>query len=477
VVYAQHGGGERAEWDDDKVRKEDGRPVIYTPQGSHGSLYGPDLALGKGEPGTGFGCDDATPPSVRLVPGVRLVPQAVSGPDDPYAWITYEGRWGERLSGEFNGPTGPNTKRAWTDPVGWQSDQRDSSLLVPESAIGPNAAAAFCGVVSAGADLLSRWGPAALVVLLGAAVASAGITVRRTQFRPVIAQPLARRRRFGQILRSAFRVFRARAGLMFSIGAAFIPLGMAASALQQVVVTNKPVEPVLDTLDASAASGVVALALGGLAFGIGYWLVLCATVGVLGEIDARSRPTLRTAFRIVRANLGRLVSARLRALAIIMALGITVVGLPVAIRLAVRWMFLEQAILLEGASARSARHVSARLVAGAWWRTLGFSIVVGGGAVVVGPIVGMAVLLLTSASLPVVNLVSSVFYVMLVPYAAIAFTMLFCDLQCEKAMAASQADPQTDYASNPSRTARTPAAVREGASILDRMLATCLFTV
>ena len=52
----------------------------------------------------------------------------------------------------------------------------------------------------------------------------------------------------------------------------------------------------------------------------------------------------------------------------------------------------------------------------------------------------MGVLLLTSASLSVVNLVSSIIYVTLVPYASIAFTMLYFD---EKAAKEANAVPAT----------------------------------
>jgi hypothetical protein len=101
----------------------------------------------------------------------------------------------------------------------------------------------------------------------------------------------------------------------------------------------------------------------------------------------------------------------------------------------VRWTFLEQAILFDDASGSDARGVSARLVAGDWLRTLGFTMVIGYGTVALGPIVGMAVLLLTPAPVSIVNLISSMIYVTLVPYAAIAFTILYFDLKLARNMA------------------------------------------
>ena len=88
----------------------------------------------------------------RAVPvEARVLPSEISGPEDPYAWTTFEGRWGARLSGEFNGPTGPNDKRAWDRPFAWQEDLRETSVEVPISRnldVGINVADMFCGVVS-----------------------------------------------------------------------------------------------------------------------------------------------------------------------------------------------------------------------------------------------------------------------------------------------------------------------------------------
>ncbi len=428
VIYAQHGGGERADWNSSKLRKEDGHPVIFTPRGSHGSLYQPKIALGKGEHGTGFGCDDASPPSDRIAPEARLIPNEVSGAGDPFAWITYEGRWGQKLSGEFNGPTGPNMKKQWAEPIMWQQDQRDSSVTVPEDTIGPNVAKVFCGVVATGSKLLFAGGPWLVLGLAIVAIGSIAVTARRTEFRPVIATPLRRRRRFGQIIRAAFRVQREHLGLFLGIGILFVPLGVVLAGLQWLVLEHPPLEPLLEVVDSVSASGVAALAVGGLGIGLAYWLVLSAVIAALGEIDAGRQTGVLAAYRLVRANLGALVGARLRALGFVLLLSITIVGIPLAVRQAVRWTFLEHAIMLDGRSARDARDVSARLVSGHWWRTLGVTVAIAYGAIAAGPIIGIGILLLSSASLSFINLISSIIYVALIPYVAISLTMLYYDL-------------------------------------------------
>ncbi len=128
--YAQHEGGERADWDSAKLNKQGTRPVVYSSRGSHASYY--DSALYLGRRGTeGFGCDNTDGPSTMLDPEVVLLPDSVESADDPLAWVNFEGHWGERQSGAFNGPTGPITKDRWTDPVAWHDGLRKSSAVVP----------------------------------------------------------------------------------------------------------------------------------------------------------------------------------------------------------------------------------------------------------------------------------------------------------------------------------------------------------
>ena len=62
-------------------------------------------------------------------------------PSDPAAaatafpWITFEGRWGELQKAFFNGPTGPNMKTQWTEPIEWSEDWRDRSYAVPTGGV------------------------------------------------------------------------------------------------------------------------------------------------------------------------------------------------------------------------------------------------------------------------------------------------------------------------------------------------------
>jgi hypothetical protein len=64
-------------------------------QRSHASYVQAALYLGRGAL-EGFGCDNTQTPSTRVRPSAVLLPDAPSWPNDPFAWLAFDGRWGER---------------------------------------------------------------------------------------------------------------------------------------------------------------------------------------------------------------------------------------------------------------------------------------------------------------------------------------------------------------------------------------------
>jgi hypothetical protein len=431
VIYSQHGGGEQSDWESSKVKKEGDRPVAYIARGSHAIQYSAEKFLGKGEHGTGFGCDDGSGPSYRKDTTARVIPNEISGPEDAFAWITFTGRWGQKQQGEFNGPTGPNTKTPWTEPISWMEEQRESSVEVPQDSIGPNAADAFCGVVALGSQILFAGGPYLVLALLVGLVGSVALTSRNTWFRPVLAVPLERRRRFGQILRSSWRIERDRWQLFLGIGALFIPLGIVTAGIQVVIFNFTPAERWLEGVDERMFDAVVALAIGALNFGVTYWLVLNATIAALGESGAGRSVSITGAYKLLWHRLKELFQARIVTLVVLFLFVISIIGIPFAVYYGVRWLFIEQIIQLDGAEPRDARRRSAEIVSGDWLRTaLAASAIVVTG-IAVGPIIGMLLVLLTSAALGFVNLISSIFYLVLIPFVGIGLTLLYYDVKLE----------------------------------------------
>ena len=59
------------------------------------------------------------------------MPPRISGPEDPYAWLTFEGRWGDMAGSEFN------------DDV-WASDPRDVVHSLSRWWDGPMSASHHC---------------------------------------------------------------------------------------------------------------------------------------------------------------------------------------------------------------------------------------------------------------------------------------------------------------------------------------------
>ena len=158
VGYSQHEGAESATWDDDKLEKRDGHPVVYPGAGSHANQFVQSLYLGHSAQ-TGFGCDDTRGPTHYEQTQVVLVPSEATGPDDPFAWLGYLGHWGQEVSGPNSGPTGPTFKGQWTEPITWVDEEwRPDSVQVPaSSSVAPTATGFFCTAVAKGSEIYIRF--------------------------------------------------------------------------------------------------------------------------------------------------------------------------------------------------------------------------------------------------------------------------------------------------------------------------------
>ena len=444
VGYSQHAGGERSSWDDDKLSKEGARPVAFIAAGANANQFEPNIILGRGDNGTGFGCDDARRPSRRVALDVQLMEEPASASDE-FAWLNFDGRWGERAPWEFNGPTGPSDKRAWTEPFSWHEDLRPSSVIVPSGdTLGLNAVNFFCDAVwylstpFAYLVRLPAWASLAGVVGVFACI---GLIATRTRYRPVLTESLRERRRFGQVLSSAARLYRLRALLFIGIGLIFIPAGFVEAAIQWVVLRT----PFFDTLagffaDHRFVDIAVALALGSIAANIVYWFVLAATLAAVARIERNRVNGVSADYGDVFRAFAALAVPRLKALGIVFVLALTVVGIPWAIRNTVRWAFIEETILLDGTPSASAAATSARAIDGHWWYTAWCLL----GLLLAGYIIGpaIAVVLLFVGPFPVswINPISSLIFVAVAPFIGICHALLYLDRTSDRPPPAADED-------------------------------------
>ncbi len=138
VLYSRHGKMIEKNWDD--VEKEDNHPKVYVSLGSHANYfkegvfpisslfeiidYRPFDRTGKGQI-LSYGNESG---------GYDLV---LVDNNDLFDWLRFNGRWGEYFWGcslptDWGcGPTGPNTKKEWNNPLGDNTLYRDSIGNVP----------------------------------------------------------------------------------------------------------------------------------------------------------------------------------------------------------------------------------------------------------------------------------------------------------------------------------------------------------
>jgi hypothetical protein len=428
VGYAQHTGGERSGWNDSKLEKEGDRPIVYPAKGSHASYYGQALYLGRSGR-EGFGCDNTDGATERLDPAVVLLPDEVSDPEDPLAWLAFQGRWGQRESGFFNGPTGPFAKARWTAPVAWQESLRDSSVVVPGGdRQGTAVVNAFCRSV--------EWGSSALVfafrspvvaLFLGLLLALlSSVLASRTRWSPVETMPLRERRAIGQIVRSALRVWRDHPLAMMWVGLVYVPVAFVTSMIQLGVEQLPLIDHLLDLAGRhSGLAFLFAVFVGGL----GNLLAFVYVSAVVAVIMDRGGWDHRRWYGIDPATLRRLIAAVLRAAVIVVALLVSLVGIPWAIRQLVRFQLVPQVVALEGAGGEQALARSSALVRQRWWWTAGVIAVVQAVIWITGLGAGLLVLLLVTAiPLWLFSILSALILVLLVPVGAAAMAYVYGSL-------------------------------------------------
>jgi len=437
VGYSSHEGAELADWGDDKLDVVDGtHPVVYPAAGSHANKYTPALFLGSSAE-AGVGCDDTRGPHDEVRPVVKTIPSDPAAAAKAFPWITFEGRWGELQRAFYNGPTGPNLKTQWTEPITWSDGWRSRSYAVPTGGIfGTSATDFFCGAVergSAGLTALLR-DPGATVLTIAILILLLVWLATRTRWRPAAPLRLAHRRRWGQVLTASGRMYWRRAPVFLGIGLVFIPLGIAISIVQALVLGGFGLIGIDTSGEGAGALALLVVTLGTTLALLGFGLVQAACACALAEVDAGREVGAVNAYRLALGRLRPLLRGLLIAVGVWVVLSATWILIPVALWLVVRWALLAQVVELEGSAGLAALRRSAELVRGHWFKVASL---VGVGLVLVlalGPLVGALLIFLTDAPLALLNVVAGIVYALAMPFVAIATTYVYFDTRVRAAL-------------------------------------------
>jgi len=438
VGYSQHEGAERADWDTSKLELVDGtHPVVYPAAGSHANFYGDGLFLGSSA-SQGVGCDDTRGPHEDLRPAVVTIPSDPAEAHRAEPWIAFEGRWGELQPAFFNGPTGPNLKTQWTEPIRWSEDWRSQSFSVPTGGVfGTTGTDFFCRAIGNGSRALTQLvhRPLQFTLVLAALALLLIWALTRTSWRPTATLRLARRRAWGQTLAASGRMYAAHLRLILGIGVLFIPISWLVLLLQTLVLHGTNILGI----ERGATGGVTTffvLAIGTALTLLALGVVQAATARALVEVDKGRDVGPVRAYALASESVRPLLVALLIATAVVSLLASSIYLAPVAVWLAGRWVLLAPSIELEGLSARRGLARSSALVRGKWLKVASLLVVGAALSLVVGPVVGVLLIIGTDAPFWLVNVVAGVVYSLTMPLVAITTTYVYFDRRVENELGA-----------------------------------------
>jgi hypothetical protein len=256
------------------------------------------------------------------------------------------------------------------------------------------------------------------------------IVVKAT-WTPVAPTRIARRRSWGQILSSSGRMYAKHPTLFVGLGLLLIPTVLVITAIQWLLVTGLEALGAV-TGDLAGFFAYLALLVGTTLTLLGLALVQAATACALVELDAGRPVGPLAAYRLAL----RRIRPLLRAVAIYVTawivLSTTLVLLPVAIWLAVRWSLAAPVVELEERAGLAALRRSGELVRGRWLRVgslVGLSAVI---ALAAGPLLGALLIFVSNSSLALLNVVAGVVYAVALPFVALVTAYVYFDARARE---------------------------------------------
>jgi hypothetical protein len=211
-----------------------------------------------------------------------------------------------------------------------------------------------------------------------------------------------------------------------AIGVLLIPVTFVITALQWLLYRATDL---LATMTGQGAGtfAYLALLIGTTLAFVGFGLVQAATTCALVEIDAGRPIDAVHAYRLAARRLRPLLGGLAVLVAVAVTLSTTMVLLPVAAWLVVRWSLLAQVVELEGLAARPALRRSAQLVRGRWLRVASLVGLGGALALAAGPLAGALLIFVSNSSLALLNLLAGVVYAIALPFVALVTSYVYFD--------------------------------------------------
>lgn len=426
MAFAQHEGSEVALWGADKVHKDGDHVAVYPGQGSHAAYYTQAQWFGKSA-AAGFGCDNTMAMGREVRPEIVLMPETPSG---DFAWLGFTGRWGQKAPSFNNGPTGPNTKTQWSEPVQWQVEEGRPDA-VPLPTIGGPAVTGFCSLTEAGSllfvDLLNSPG-IVLGVIVGALMLLAFVAAR-TDFFNDDDPTIDRRRKAGQIAVASLDIVRKKPGAFWV--PALIVMGSVALNLlvARILVRSRPGESLTDVngLGEQVTGAVLIIVVSLLLLPV-VAFAMATTVEIVDALAQGTPISGPTAFQRVLVHPGGWVVAII-AYVVVTLMASTWWLLPIALYLLARWAVALPATELEDEGVRAGLRRSSQITKGHRLRAAllgGFLVWL---AFSLPASVGAIVLLITGWPFWATNLIALAIAAVLVPVATIGLTLLYYDLR------------------------------------------------
>lgn len=431
VAFAQHEGSEVSAWDDPKLRRDGDHIAVYPGQGSHAAYFTQETWFGKSA-AAGFGCDNTTGPSERVEPRVVLLPE---DPAEYPAWLTFTGRWGQKEASFNNGPTGPNTKTQWTQPVDWQvTEGRPSAVSIPAS--GGIATDAFCSLTRSGSllfiALLDRpWAVIGAIVVLLVGLVWA---IKSTTWRLPELHPLTQVRGAGQVAHAGLRWWRQRWRFTAPIGVAILALTFVAVTIQQLAAAPRPVAGSLTQLEFPAGGWApVIVVVTSLLLFAGLTFLYSAMVRAVVDDDLGQQPRFAA---VLAATWKSPLPWAVLALSLFVGgfLLASLVFAVVLVFLVGRWAVASPAATSDEQTFTGAFGRSNQLSAGHRWHVIGAMAILAVLVVVPAGLVGAVLLLVTSWPFWITGLLTTAVSAALVTAAFAGLALLMLDLRARAAV-------------------------------------------